>query len=101
MPLTSEENAFLARLAFEYTNNQPGPASRQFASWGLRYLPDYHWLLEAYIGHLHRLGAYDGNVLRPTGRVPSMPWTAAEVVRTRNAELEAEVQTVRREAGSS
>ena len=32
MPLTSEENAFLARLAFEYTNNQSGPASRQFAS---------------------------------------------------------------------
>jgi len=101
MPLTPEETDFLVHLAFEYTNILPGPAFHQFTVWGLRYLPDYHWLLGAYIGHLHRLGAFDGNVPRPTGRVPPIPWTAAEVVRTRNAELEAEVQTVRREAGSS
>ena len=96
MPLTSQENAFLARLAFEYTNNQPGPASRQFASWGLRYLPDYHWLLDSYIGHVHRLGIFDGSSPRPTDHLPPMPWTTAEAVRTRNAELEAEVLAYRK-----
>jgi len=96
MPLTPKEIAFLAHFAFEYMNLQPGPASQQFKSWGLRYLPNYSWLLDAYIGHVHRLGLFDGTVPRPTDRLPPMPWTTAEAVRTRNAELEPEVLAYRK-----
>ena len=104
MPLTPEEIAFLGPTLAEYSDLQRGPAWLVLHERGIR-SNDLAWLMEAYKfvdpPRLDMDVTTDGasvEVLR-MGRqiepIPACPWNSAEVARSRNREIEAEVRKQR------
>lgn len=104
MPLTPNEIAFLGPMLAEYSDLLRGPAWLELHDRGIR-SGDLVWLLEAYKfvdpPRLEMDVTTEGasvEVLR-MGRqiepVPACPWSGAEVARSRNREIEAEVRKQR------
>lgn len=104
MPLTPSEIAFLGPAMAEYADVRNGPAWRALRERGVKYT-DIVWLMEAYqIADPPRLTPVTSSegtaseVLafgRETNALPECPWPDAEAARTRNDELEAEVEAFR------
>ena len=104
MPLTPEEIAFLGPTLAEYSDLQRGPVWQVLHERGI-YSNDLAWLMEAYKfvdpPRLDMDVTTDGAFVevfrmgRQIEPIPACPWSSAEVARSRNREIEAEVRKQR------